>query len=139
MCIRDRYPGVASEEADVVSHKASRILWRTGLLKSNLSSGECRALKDLRADTSITILAVDKRSAIVVLNTEDYNQKDRDMLDPATHKTMLKRSNRDCGVQDRTTCQTILSLEVETAMCCYKPLLSPSSFMGSLRSIKREH
>ena len=42
---------------------------------NNISKGEFKALRELKADTDITILPADKGRSTVILNTKDYESK----------------------------------------------------------------
>ena len=48
------------------------------------------AIKNLNSDKNILILSADKGNATVVMNTDDYDQKIKDLLDPMTYKKLNK-------------------------------------------------
>ena len=48
--------------------------------KQNISKGERLALKEMKSDESIMILAADKGKAIVIFGREEYDKKMLDML-----------------------------------------------------------
>ena len=58
--------------------------------QKNLSSAELQALQELKADDSIMILLVDKGSAMVVMNTRDYQRKVEELLDLQTYRKLRK-------------------------------------------------
>ena len=45
-------------------------------------------MRELRLDNSIVIFPADKRSATVVMNTEDYKRKVVELLYPGTYKQL---------------------------------------------------
>ena len=57
--------------------------------KQNISKGERQALKELKSDESIMILAADKGKATVILDREEYDKKMLDMLsDKKTYREL---------------------------------------------------
>ncbi|XP_072051992.1 uncharacterized protein [Amphiura filiformis] len=59
--------------------------------KSNLTKSEYLALDSLKKDDSITILPADKGRCTVVLNSKDYDQKVKTLLEDTKTYTPLKR------------------------------------------------
>ena len=78
------------QQADEVRTEASRILARAKPPRCNIPVGELRALRTLRRDESIIILPADKGSATVVMNTDDYQRKIGELLDPETYKKLRR-------------------------------------------------
>ncbi|GJQ78610.1 hypothetical protein Trydic_g11718 [Trypoxylus dichotomus] len=72
------------------------------LQKSNISSTEWKALKQLKQDESLTIIQAGKGNATVIINTEEYKQKIKMLLKPQTYVTrqrdptssVLRETNR---------------------------------------------
>ncbi|XP_060528287.1 uncharacterized protein LOC132703174 [Cylas formicarius] len=101
--------GIRNLQADVAEEirtESARILRRAKPPKSNVSSKEKRAIRDLNKDISVIVLAADKGNATVVLNTVDYEKKIGDLLDPKTYKKLqqdptnriLKKTNTLYGL-----------------------------------------
>ncbi len=70
-CLKDAIP----KQADIVRYQVAKVMSTPTNSTPNLTTAEVRASKNLRRDSSITILRADKGNATVVLNTEDYNAK----------------------------------------------------------------
>ena len=68
------------------------MLSKAKLPKSNINYGECRTLRSLKEDTSITILTADKGRVSVVLNTDTYHDKMADMNTSGPYRTISKDS-----------------------------------------------
>nr|CAI5860551.1 unnamed protein product [Callosobruchus analis] len=62
--------------------------------KSNLKPKELKELRDINNDTSITALPADKDNATVVMDTKDYRNKIKELLDPGTHHTLRKNPTK---------------------------------------------
>ena len=56
--------------------------------RPNLTTGERRAISELKRDESRMILTADKGVALVVLNTEDYIKKAEDLLNQNTYRVL---------------------------------------------------
>ncbi|XP_060534544.1 uncharacterized protein LOC132706961 [Cylas formicarius] len=83
--------GIRNLQADIAKEirtESARILRRAKPPKSNVSSKEKRAIRDLNKDISVIVLPADKGNATVVLNTVDYEKKIGDLLDPKTYKKL---------------------------------------------------
>ena len=61
--------------------------------KPNLNKEERIALNQLRKDKDRIILTVDKRVAMVVLDSEDYNNKARDLLNTTSIQGITQGSH----------------------------------------------
>ena len=85
--ITDKLPKVEAEE---LKWKVHRTLMKSRPPKSNISSEENRALKNLRNDESITIIPADKGNATVILNRTDYRQKLQDIIEKGNYKIIKK-------------------------------------------------
>lgn len=77
-------------DADQVRRRVDNILVSTKNPKQNLSSAEHEALKNLQQDSSIMVLAADKGSAVVLLNTTDYHSKVNDLLSTGPYRQIVK-------------------------------------------------
>ena len=83
--------GVDEGTAEGIRHKVIGLLGKARPPPTNITPSERRALTGLRNDTSIVILPADKGRATVVLNTQDYEQKMKDMLsDRSTYQVMQR-------------------------------------------------
>ena len=59
--------------------------------KTNLTIQECRALTELKQDTSMVVLTADKGVAMVIMDQQDYNYKAQTLLqDTNTYKVLNK-------------------------------------------------
>ena len=107
------------EQADEVRIEASRILARAKPPRCNIPVSELRALRTLRRDESVIILPADKGSATVVMNTEDYQRKIGELLDPENYKKL--RRNPTAVVLKRTDFlvkRSSLEPDVKAAVRC---------------------
>ena len=70
--------------------KVAGLLHSAKPLQSNLSKGERQALGNLAKNKDITILPADKGKATVIMDTEDYELKVKEMLDDKRTYEALK-------------------------------------------------
>ena len=88
--------------AEEIRIETFRILRNAKTPKSNITTKEKKAIKNLNADKDILILAADKGNATVVMKTDDYKEKIKNLLDPVTYKklkhdpttTILRKTNQ---------------------------------------------
>ena len=73
--IEDAVKDIENEETYTIIAKVRLTLQNSKPPKDNLSKNECKALKKLQSDTSIVILPADKGRSTVILNSEDYLEK----------------------------------------------------------------
>lgn len=59
----------------------------------NLQKDERAALKVLKEEENILVLPADKGNATVVMDTAEYHEKMKDLLDDPVYKKGQKRSN----------------------------------------------
>ncbi|XP_054706811.1 uncharacterized protein LOC129216619 [Uloborus diversus] len=71
-----------------IHREASRILQRANTPRSNITAQERRALKQLKSNQDIVILATYKGNATAVLNTKDYQDKIQELLDPDIYRSL---------------------------------------------------
>jgi len=69
------------EESHQIWAKAAGLLHSVEPPQSNLSKGERQALENLAKNKYITILPADKGKATVIMDTEEYESKVKEMLD----------------------------------------------------------
>ena len=84
--------------------------------KSNISSEENTALKNLRNDVSITIIPADKGNATVILNKTDYQQKLRDIIENGNYKIIKK----DPTLTTERKLKSLLKLLNRKIVACYR-------------------
>ncbi|XP_042317891.1 uncharacterized protein LOC121927917 [Sceloporus undulatus] len=65
------------EKAEEIRGETARILRKAKLPPSNITKKERKAIKDLNSDPEIIILPVDKGNATVIIDTEQYKQKNQ--------------------------------------------------------------
>ena len=65
--------------------------WLGHMTRSNLSSDERKAIHELKADRDIMVLPADKGKAMVVMNTSEYKQKFKKLLDDTSVYEVLKK------------------------------------------------
>ena len=75
-----------------------------------MTSNEKKAIRNLYADQNILILPADKGNATVIMKTEDYNNKIKELLDPNTYKK-LKRDPTDSIVRKTNSLVKASSIE----------------------------
>ncbi|XP_054706778.1 uncharacterized protein LOC129216588 [Uloborus diversus] len=73
-----------------IRREASRFLQRANTPRSNIPAQERRALKQLKSNQDIVILAADEGNVTAVLNTEDYHDKIQELLDPDIYRSLTK-------------------------------------------------
>ncbi|XP_041981008.1 uncharacterized protein LOC121734461 [Aricia agestis] len=71
---------VPTADAEVIRQDIAVILRKSKLPKSNITTEERLALKQLRNNNDILVLRADKGNATVVMSTEEYVQKIRSLL-----------------------------------------------------------
>ncbi|XP_062837651.1 uncharacterized protein LOC134299269 [Anolis carolinensis] len=76
------------EEAEEVRMETARILRNAKLPPSNITRKERQAIKDLNSDPEIIILPADKGNATVIMETKQYKEKIRQLLDPTIYKKL---------------------------------------------------
>jgi hypothetical protein len=74
-CIEDGIQNLSDEDKEFIRQDFSVILRKAKPPRSNMSSEERAALKNLRNDENLVILKADKGGAIVLMNLSDYNRK----------------------------------------------------------------
>ena len=77
-------------KAEEIRSEVSRILRRSKPPKSNIKQREKQALKQLNNNKNIVILPADKGNATVIMETDDYKEKIRNLLEPTTYKKLEK-------------------------------------------------
>ena len=86
-----RIIGPESQQAAKLRADCVRLLKNAKTPKSNITTGERKALSTLAKDADITILPADKGRATVVMNTSDYKSKAKALLsDTNTYKVLAK-------------------------------------------------
>ena len=75
--IRNKVP---TADADILRQDVAVILRKSKLPKSNITTEERLALKQLRSNPNILVLKADKGNATVVMNSEEYVSKVRTLL-----------------------------------------------------------
>lgn len=86
---------LSTETAEEIRQEISRILRRAELKNRNTSQAERDALLALRKDKDIVILPADKGNAVVVLLSENYQNKIKDVLsDPVYMKLRMDPTNK---------------------------------------------
>ena len=63
------------EEASIFRHDIKRCLEKGKLPNTNLTKAESKSLKELKSDKTIKIVEADKGGAVVIMDTDDYNNK----------------------------------------------------------------
>ncbi|KAJ4427431.1 hypothetical protein ANN_25053 [Periplaneta americana] len=81
---------LSSNATEEIRRETARVLQHVAPPKSNLSGEERKAIKTLNEKDNIVILAADKGNATVVLNTEDYMQKNSSI--PTEIQRTIKKS-----------------------------------------------
>jgi hypothetical protein len=74
-CIEEGIKTLDDEDKDIIRQDCVIILRRSKPPRSNISTEERRALKNLRDNKDLAILRADKGRATVVMNQIDYNSK----------------------------------------------------------------
>ena len=67
-------------QKDLLRNEGMGLLRTAKPSKQNISKGERLALKEMKSDESIMILAADKGKATVIMGREEYDKKMLDML-----------------------------------------------------------
>ncbi len=94
--------------------------------KSNLTKGERKAMQDLRKDKNITILPADKGRCTVIMNTTDYQQKAKQLVeDDSTYVKLDKNPTKKYKDQLKGIVKKLLDQEDITKAKYY--LLCPST------------
>ncbi|XP_054709735.1 uncharacterized protein LOC129219380 [Uloborus diversus] len=89
-CIKAGLRKLPKDVSEDIRQEASRILQRANTPRSNITAQERRALKQLKSNHDIVILAADKENATAVLNTKDYQDKIQELLDPDIYRSLTK-------------------------------------------------
>ena len=69
------------EKAEEIRGEVTRILRKAKPPKSNITRKERNAIKSRNSDPNIIILPADKGNATVIMETEEYKDKIRELLD----------------------------------------------------------
>ena len=86
-----KFIGPSTAEAARLQSACVSLLKRATLPPSNISDDEREALKTLSKDKTITILPADKGRMMVVMDTEEYKRKAKELLsDTNTYKVLKK-------------------------------------------------
>ena len=72
--------------AEEIRGEVGRILKKSKPPYSNLTYQEKQVIKSLNADKNIMILPEDKGNATVIMNTTDYKEEIKELLEPHTYK-----------------------------------------------------
>ena len=103
------------QKAEGLSADVNRILRSSHAPKPNLTKEETKALGELNRDSNRTILTVDKRVAMVVMDREDYIEKTNILLVQAAYRsidrdptnklkakliTIFRRIKRESGLEN---------------------------------------
>ena len=110
--------------ADEIRTEAARVLSKAKPPKSNLTSNEKKTIINLYADQNILILPADKGNATVIMKTEDYNNKIKELLDPNTYKK-LKRDPTDSIVRKTNSLVKASSIEPDIQKRIIQPEALP--------------
>ncbi|XP_071446166.1 uncharacterized protein [Hetaerina americana] len=105
-----KLPGDSAEE---VRNEISLVLKRAVPPKPNVTREERAALYALRRNADITILPADKGNATVLMKTEDYHQKIREMLSDEAYRRLL-RDPTDTITRKTPALMMISGLPIET-------------------------
>ena len=81
---------LSEEESHQLRAKVAGLLHSAKPPQSNMSKGERQALGNLAKNKDITILPADKGKATVIMDTEDYELKVKEMLDNKRTYEVLK-------------------------------------------------
>ncbi|MGR8252493.1 reverse transcriptase domain-containing protein, partial [Escherichia coli] len=78
---------IPTADAETVRQDVAVILRKSKLPKANVTFEERKALQQLRSDKDIIVLKADKGNATVIMNTSDYEEKVKELLnDRNTYK-----------------------------------------------------
>ena len=83
--------GLDSDEASEIRSKASELLRKAKLPKSNITQQERETIKSLKDNKDIMVIPADKGRAVVVMNTRKYKSKSEELLED--NKTYKKRKS----------------------------------------------
>nr|CAI5839289.1 unnamed protein product [Callosobruchus analis] len=89
-------------KAQEIRIESARIIKKAKPSQSNMKPKELQALRDINKDTCITVLPADKSNATAVMDTEDYKNKIKELLDPDTYHTQGKDPTKTILKKTRT-------------------------------------
>jgi hypothetical protein len=76
--------------AEKARQEAVSIIKSSPIPKSKITTAESEALRNLKNNTDLTILPVDKGNATVILNTADYKQKIASILEDPAYRRLSR-------------------------------------------------
>ncbi len=86
-------------EADATRYEIVRAIKQTKTLESNITSGEREALDKLKRDRSIKVLPADKGTAMVVMDSKEYDAKCLKMLSDKDTYEVIKKGDPTASLQ----------------------------------------
>ena len=136
-----------AQEADELRSDVNRLLkqQQTQHKKQyNLNPTQCRALTQLKQDTSRVVLTADKGVAMVIMDQEDYTNKANTLLqDTSTYKLLKKDPTSSLKNKLITILKDIKQTgalnTTKYKLILYPPVQSLQNFMAFPKSIRLAH
>ena len=81
---------LSQAEAEEIRSETCRILRKAKPLKSNITRNERQELKKLKENKEVIVISADKGNATVVMNTDEYEEKIKEILKPETYSVKAR-------------------------------------------------
>lgn len=124
------------ESAEEIRRETCRALTKSKPMKSNITSKERAAIRDLRERSEIVVLPADKGNATVVVSHKDYTEKMQSLLNDDSYRKISVDPTQK--VENKTwALLKDADLPEGDARNCYPKVRYRLDYMDSLRFTKR--